>query len=221
MRKRRVILFDDDRFVLEMLKDLFEMRGYEVIASLVPVLCPVYDGQKGCDTLPPCGDILITDYNMPGMSGLDLIREQGQRGCRMPIQNKAIISGDLAPHVLSAVAATGCDRFHKPFAFGELEKWIAECELRMDLSQPLKVKRKEQRQVCSSDVRVQVDQNSSYRAHLINQSDSGLCVRVAHPVAVEQILNVHADPPLLSGQLTVRWMRPADGGEYLAGMSRG
>ena len=66
----RLLLVDDEDFVRNLLYGLFESDGYEVLAA-----------SNGTDGLAiyrrsnhPI-ELLVTDYNMPGMSGLDLARE--------------------------------------------------------------------------------------------------------------------------------------------------
>jgi len=220
MRKRRAILIDDDPFMLDMLKQLFEFRGYEVVAYGEPVCCPGYDGQARCDTMRPCGDILITDYSVPGMSGLELLREQVKMGCKITMKNKAVISGYLDDAVVAALDTMGCAYFNKPFIFPELVTWVSGCEQRMDLTMPLGFKRKESRQNCSSEVTFQLERSDILcRADVVNRSRSGLCVRVQHPLAVDQRLYLRTGIPLSSGCLLVCWTRPASEGGYFAGMS--
>jgi CheY-like chemotaxis protein len=220
MRKRRVILIDDDPVMLDILKQFFELLGYEVMACRATECCPEYNGQNGCDPMRACGDILITDYHMPGMSGLALLQKQMKMGCRLTMQNKAVVSGYLDAAAKEALDAMGCAHFNKPFTFDMLGKWVNECEQRMDLTMPLGFKRKELRQSCSFDMTFQLERGESLcRAEVVNRSGSGLCVRASQPLAVDQILDLRADMPFSSGRLMVRWMRSAGDGVYFAGMS--
>jgi CheY-like chemotaxis protein len=66
----RVLLVDDEKYIRESVYTLLERDGYEVLTS-----------SNGPDALNifrlsvrPV-DLLVTDYNMPGMSGLELARE--------------------------------------------------------------------------------------------------------------------------------------------------
>jgi len=99
MRKKRVILFDDDPLLLNMLKTFFELKNYEVLTFNGPVRFPVYHNDKCCDDRHLCGDVLITDYKMPGMTGIELLRAQTRLECRLTVRNKAIMSGSVAPAV--------------------------------------------------------------------------------------------------------------------------
>ena len=145
MRKRRITIVDDDPSVLNMLKMFFELKDYEVIACSKPIRCSVCDGDQQCDNRRPCGDMLITDYRMPGMTGIELLQAQSRMGCRVPAKNKALISGNLDDKALEVVKELGCSYFSKPFTFNDLEVWLQQCEERMDLNQPLGLKRWELR----------------------------------------------------------------------------
>ena len=220
MRKRRVLLFDDDPAILDVLALFFEERGYDVIAFREPVACPVYESGDRCDKEHPCGDLMITDLEMPGMSGLELLKLQARRGCRLTLRNKAVLSGNLDRASREAIHSLGCATFPKPCRFSALAPWVEECEQRMDLSKPLGLRRRERRDACCSGAVFRVEREAALcTAEVVNRSDSGLCVRLDRPLAVAQVLSLQSRLPLPSDRLLVRWMRPDSRGAYLAGMS--
>jgi response regulator of citrate/malate metabolism len=136
MRKPRIIIFDDDVFIMDMLKRMFLMRDYEVFTYNNPTICPIYEKPvDSCLKIDPCSDIILTDLIMPRMNGIELLEYQYQRGCPVDIRNKAIISG--ATDKIDAILKTGYIYFKKPFKFSEISDWLKECEKRIDLSQPL------------------------------------------------------------------------------------
>jgi len=66
----RILLVDDDDFVRDSLYMLLESAGYEVLsASNAPDGLTIFR-----QSIRPV-DLLVTDYNMPQMSGLELARE--------------------------------------------------------------------------------------------------------------------------------------------------
>jgi hypothetical protein len=163
---------------------------------------------------------MITDLEMPGMSGLELLKLQTLRGCRLPLSNKAVLSGNLDPASCEAIHRLGCATFSKPCRFSALAPWVAECEQRMDLSHPLGIRRRERRAACCSGALFRIGRETDLcAAELVNRSDSGLCVRIDRPLAVAQVLCLQSRMPLPSDRLLVRWTRPDPGGGYLAGMS--
>jgi DNA-binding response OmpR family regulator len=63
----RILLVDDDDETRELLRDFFDDRGYAVETA--------GDGAKALSRLATfAADLVITDLEMPGMSGLELIR---------------------------------------------------------------------------------------------------------------------------------------------------
>lgn len=218
MRKRRVILYDDDPAILEMLTLFFQELGYEVIAYSEPVDCAVYNENERCIVERPCADIVITDFEMPRMTGLELLERQVRRGCHLDSRNKAVFSGNLDPARTEAIRKLGCAVFHKPCRMSTLAAWALECEQRMDLTQPLGVKRREQREECRFSANFNVeDQDDPYVGEVVNRSRVGLCVQASKPLAVAQVLSLRPPVPLASIRFEVRWTRP-DGGGCFAGM---
>lgn len=220
MRKPRVILFDDDRAILNLLSLVFEERGYEVFAFDEPVDCPIYEGDARCDLKLPCGDLLITDLDMPRRSGLELLRLQARRGCTLDVRNKAVLSGNLDPATSEAIHNLGCATFQKPCRLSELTTWAGECEQRMNLSRPLGIRRWSRREPCRTGSVFEFEREAVHFAgEGVNRSESGLCVRFDSPPAVGQVLSLKSRPAIPSEQLLVRWLQPEAGGRYLAGLS--
>jgi two-component system chemotaxis response regulator CheY len=64
----RALVVDDSRFIRSYLHSLFAERGVECIEAA--------DGQQGLDRLRNSGPftVALVDWNMPVMSGLDLLR---------------------------------------------------------------------------------------------------------------------------------------------------
>jgi CheY-like chemotaxis protein len=125
----KVVIFDDDKDVLDLLTALVTDRGHEALSYSEPTLCPLYLNLScTCTSGEACGDILITDNHMPQMSGLEFIQEQSLRGCKGINRNKAILSGAWSPEELQLANSLGCKIFYKPFDIKEFIEWIEECE---------------------------------------------------------------------------------------------
>lgn len=140
MRRLRVMIFDDEPTVLKMLERFFMKRDYEVLSKTEPVVCPLYD--RCADTytqLDPCADIILTDYKMPRMTGIELLQLQARRGCKLDIRNKAIMSAHVDDYVRKVIHEMGCSYFEKPFKLADISNWLEDCKERIDMSRPLAV----------------------------------------------------------------------------------
>ena len=76
MRRSRILLVDDDDLTRELLRDYFADAGYDVMVAA--------NGRGACDVLAGFpADLVITDLEMPGMDGLELIRwlRSSRPGC--------------------------------------------------------------------------------------------------------------------------------------------
>jgi CheY-like chemotaxis protein len=109
MRKPRVIIIDDDTPILKLLKTFLSRRNYEVITCNNPAACQVYENHTGsCNKQNLCSDILITDFKMPRMSGIELLHKQFIRDCKLDKKNKAVISGQIDNENKKTINKLGC-----------------------------------------------------------------------------------------------------------------
>jgi CheY-like chemotaxis protein len=138
MRNPRVIIYDDDTIILDMLGHFFVKRGYEVCSYNSPTVCPSHEGPAdSCENLSPCADVIISDYKMPEMTGIERLQRQSKRGCTVESKRKAIMSGHAEEGLMAQCRDLGCRFFEKPFVLSELSDWLSECEKHFDLSQQL------------------------------------------------------------------------------------
>jgi len=129
-RKTRVILFDDDYNIRLSLELALKRKGYEVFIYHDPSLCSLQHSHDcQCKENERCADIVITDIDMPNVSGLDFIEGQVKKGCK--IQNIAIMSGAWSESNIKRAENLGCAVFQKPFTLSDLTEWLYRCEDRM------------------------------------------------------------------------------------------
>ena len=65
--KRKILLIDDEYFLLEILKDRLEFHGYEVLTAT--------DGKEGVEkALSEKPDLIFMDIMMPEMDGLEVTK---------------------------------------------------------------------------------------------------------------------------------------------------
>jgi DNA-binding response OmpR family regulator len=131
MRPRTIILESDNR-LRELLAVLLTSRGHEVHAYAYPVTCPLYQQPDGtCPQESPCADLLITDMQMSAMSGLDLLQLQAEKGCKVMVRNKLLLTAELSEDQKRLAGQLGCVVAQKPFEIPELFDRVAECESRI------------------------------------------------------------------------------------------
>ena len=111
-----IFVVDDEATLLDLAKAVLGDMGYSVRTFTDPELA-----LKEFETVRP--SLILTDYWMPRMSGMDLIRE-----CRRlnPAQKAVLISGTVDGQVF-ANAAIKPDRFvAKPYQIQELQDLVRE-----------------------------------------------------------------------------------------------
>jgi CheY-like chemotaxis protein len=125
--KLRVIVLEDDEANRKLITMVLERRGYEVISSSDPAICPIYSNQEGsCPHEDACGDFLLTDNQMPSMTGLDFIEAQNRRGCKGIVKHKAVLSGSWSLAEREKAERLGCKIFSKPYSIAEVSEWLDE-----------------------------------------------------------------------------------------------
>lgn len=63
-RKNKIMLADDEKGIVTIMKNYFEMSGYQVITA--------YNGQEALEKISCRPDILLLDINMPDIDGITL-----------------------------------------------------------------------------------------------------------------------------------------------------
>jgi DNA-binding response OmpR family regulator len=107
----RILVVDDDEQIRKLLTDLLTHDGFEVDAA--------ENAQAALNLLLKHRySLLTTDLDLPGPSGLDLIREVRGRGLLLPI---LVLSGDREAVLQAAVQDLGrAECLLKPFALDAL-----------------------------------------------------------------------------------------------------
>jgi two-component system response regulator PilR (NtrC family) len=127
MGKGKVLIVDDERSMREMLEIFLKREGYAVHGSsnAADALAAV----AGEDSF----DLIITDINMPGLSGLDLLREVKSGDPDIPvIMITAYGSPDSAVEAMKLGAA---DYITKPFRIEEIKNRISAVIERRELAE--------------------------------------------------------------------------------------
>jgi CheY-like chemotaxis protein len=222
MRKPRAFIVDDDPHVRTLLERFFALRGYEALACDGPgAVCPAPgSGAAMCAGGSACSDLLVTDVDMPEENGLDFLQRLDGAGCRLDARNRAVVSGALDGSGMQRARGLGCAVFPKPFRLGDLAHWLADCESRMDLCQPLATRRSEPRLAVGRAISYQTGPGLPLRcAVALNVSASGLCFRGNHRLAAGQTIYMHESHFPSGQESTVQWVRDLGGGEFVAAVA--
>jgi len=126
--KLRILVFEDESIIRKAICTFLRRKGCEVLDFPSPVTCALVSGQPcECPREHACADLIITDMNMPGMTGLELVRLLADKGCHAPPQNKIVISSLLSPEQEAEFNALGCHFLPKPFELAELWQLVRSC----------------------------------------------------------------------------------------------
>lgn len=115
----KILIMDDEPLVLKLLENYLTMLDHQVVTVL--------DGRKGLEVFleaPDIFDLIITDLQMPGLDGMNVIVRLKDKGYEIPV---VLISGYAVPNTeeeirnLKIVAV-----LEKPFDLQELGKVVSE-----------------------------------------------------------------------------------------------
>ena len=109
-----VFVVDDEPALLELAEAILQPMGYQV--------CTFRDPEVALKEFPAAKpDVVITDYAMGRMNGMDLIRE-----CRRlnPRQKMILLSGTVDEHVFAEAAVKPDQFLTKPYQIQELAEHI-------------------------------------------------------------------------------------------------
>ncbi len=107
-----VLIVDDELFIVELYRDILQLRGYKVVAT-------AFDGEEALrkysniDSKP---DVVIMDHRMPVMNGVDATKEIMRMN---PKQKVIFVSADVLVEK-EARDAGAVDFLPKPFRMDDL-----------------------------------------------------------------------------------------------------
>jgi nitrogen regulation protein NR(I) len=107
----KVLVIDDDETVRDVLRSLFEQKGYETLLA--------ENGEAGIDQLrSEKFDIILTDLIMPGISGMDVLREVIASKVAIPVI--VMTAFGTVQTAVEAMRSGAFDYITKPFNLDEL-----------------------------------------------------------------------------------------------------
>src|SRR6056297_1791443 len=126
MPPKTALLFEDNDFYREVLTEILHEKNFQVMAYTDPKAFLTTKADCCSANNKPCADVMITDNQMPGMTGLEFLEHVEARGCKLPNASKAIISGNWAEQDHVQAMTLGCKVFHKPTSLDDLLIWLDE-----------------------------------------------------------------------------------------------
>jgi DNA-binding NtrC family response regulator len=131
----RVLIFDDEDSIRNILTTVLKIRGYEIFSYKDPSECSIYTSEK-CDCgLFQCSDIIITDIQMPITNGIDFINNLSSKKCK--VNNILVISGGLDYYDINGNVEKNIKFLQKPFSIHEISKILEEFEKNINPSRNL------------------------------------------------------------------------------------
>ncbi|MCM1189447.1 MAG: response regulator transcription factor [bacterium] len=109
----KILMIDDDKDLLKMLRKYFEMKKYEVVTA--------ENGAEGLDKIKVQPDLILLDVNMPGADGIEVCRRiRDKVACPILFLTARVEEQDVVNGLLSG----GDDYILKPFSLKELDARI-------------------------------------------------------------------------------------------------
>ena len=108
----RILCVDDDPAVLMATEEILDEAGYEVVA--------VRNAEAAFSVLTRGGvDLVVTDYRLPGASGLELLEQMKEEGIDVPV---VVVTGYASiDHAVTTIKSGAIDYLTKPIRPGQLE----------------------------------------------------------------------------------------------------
>lgn len=112
-RARRVLVADDEPFILELIVTRLELAGYETRAAR--------DGAQALDRLADFRpEAMVLDINMPKLDGFAVLRNMRAQGLTDKVPTMVLTARNAAEDVASAIQLGAKDYLSKPFRDDQL-----------------------------------------------------------------------------------------------------
>lgn len=119
----RVYIIDDQEEVRNFLKTYIELLGHEVLVAEGPQASGIFHECNCCQPYACC-DIVIVDYHMPEMTGLEFLEQMHLRGCKINPTHKFILTGNVLDVDAQSRRKIGCGILEKPVELSAIKEII-------------------------------------------------------------------------------------------------
>lgn len=112
-RARRVLVADDEPFILELIVTRLELAGYETRAAR--------DGAQALDRLADFRpEAMVLDINMPMLDGFGVLKNMRAQGLTDKVPTMVLTARNAAEDVATAIQLGAKDYLSKPFRDDQL-----------------------------------------------------------------------------------------------------
>lgn len=124
----KAMILDDDPLIRSMVARMFHGRGYEVVTYPNPTACPLYMNEpRQCLIDGSCPSVIVSDYEMPFVNGVEFIEALRGKGCSCP--HVALLSGYLPDRqFMDRIAKLDVTFFPKPVHRSQIHGWLDRVE---------------------------------------------------------------------------------------------
>ncbi|MGE0083357.1 MAG: response regulator [Desulfococcaceae bacterium] len=133
MPTARIFIFEDNETVRNLLTEILTVQGFEVSGFQDAMMS---ENERHIRETVSHADFIISDIEMPGISGIELVRKLIQFG--FDEKNIALISGYCTEEEIRQEVHSEVKFFRKPFPFAHLVSWLearkSGMKLHMELS---------------------------------------------------------------------------------------
>ncbi len=118
---RTALILDDDVVCRTLLAEIVRAKNILVSSFTDP---GSYFATQPVQGEPVPYDYILTDNQMPGMTGIEFLRKLADLGWAPPKDRVAIISGSWTDDDLQKARELGCRIFSKPYQVRQLHQWL-------------------------------------------------------------------------------------------------
>ena len=124
--QKKVLVIDDDVYCLDSVVEYLSDQNFAITSALKPTCPMLKESATICPMQTPCYNVVLSDNQMPEMTGLEFFQLQTQNGCKIPPHHKALISGNISGEDQQIAEEMGHKVFHKPTPLNFIDCWINE-----------------------------------------------------------------------------------------------